>query len=56
MKNKITKDYCIGLDIGTGSVGWAVVDDDYKIMRLYGKDAWGALLIDNAESAKARRL
>ena len=30
-------DYCIGLDLGTGSVGWAVVDIcgdlDYSVMQ-----------------------
>ena len=25
------KKYSIGLDIGTNSVGWAVVTDDYKV-------------------------
>jgi len=23
--------YSIGLDIGTGSVGWAVIGDDYRL-------------------------
>lgn len=27
------KEYSIGLDIGTGSVGWAVIGDDYKLLR-----------------------
>lgn len=25
------KPYSIGLDIGTNSVGWAVITDDYKV-------------------------
>lgn len=25
------KSYSIGLDIGTNSVGWAVITDDYKV-------------------------
>ncbi|HEP1233118.1 TPA: hypothetical protein VJP16_000073 [Streptococcus pyogenes] len=25
------KKYSIGLDIGTNSVGWAVITDDYKV-------------------------
>ena len=25
------KNYSIGLDIGTNSVGWAVITDDYKV-------------------------
>ncbi len=27
----MTKPYSIGLDIGTNSVGWAVITDDYKV-------------------------
>lgn len=29
--NMLKKDYSIGLDIGTNSVGHAVVTDDYKV-------------------------
>lgn len=25
--------YSIGLDIGTGSVGWAVIGEDYRLKR-----------------------
>lgn len=27
----MNKPYSIGLDIGTNSVGWAVITDDYKV-------------------------
>ena len=27
------KDYYLGLDMGSGSVGWAVTDDQYHILR-----------------------
>ena len=30
-------DYCIGLDLGTGSVGWAVVDMNHRLMKRNGK-------------------
>ena len=35
MKKEIKKEikYNIGLDIGNTSVGWAVVDDDFKIKK-----------------------
>ena len=56
MRKKDIGEYCIGLDIGTNSVGWAVIDEDYKLLRLCGKDGWGALLMDNAETAAGRRL
>lgn len=47
--------YYIGLDIGTSSVGWAVTDFNYKILRYKGKDMWGVHLFDEAETAKERR-
>ena len=33
-KNKKIKEYNIGLDIGTNSVGWAVTDLDNNILNL----------------------
>ena len=48
-------DYFIGLDVGTDSVGWAVTDNNYNILRLKGKDAWGSRIFDDAKDAKSRR-
>ena len=48
-------DYCIGLDLGTGSVGWAVVDMNHRLMKRNGKHLWGSRLFSNAETAAARR-
>ena len=62
------KPYSIGLDIGTNSVGWAVITDDYKVpskkMRVLGntnkhfikKNLIGALLFDEGTTAEDRRL
>ena len=62
------KSYSIGLDIGTNSVGWAVVNDDYKVpakkMRVFGdtdrshikKNLLGTLLFDDGNTAESRRL
>ncbi len=62
------KGYSIGLDIGTNSVGWAVITDDYKVpskkMKVLGntdkhfikKNLIGALLFDEGTTAEARRL
>ena len=62
------KSYSIGLDIGTNSVGWAVITDDYKVpakkMKVFGntdkkyikKNLLGALLFDSGETAEATRL
>ncbi len=48
-------DYYIGLDVGTSSVGWAVTDADYNILRFHGKHMWGARLFDEANTAVDRR-
>ena len=53
--NNVKKEYYIGLDVGTNSVGWAVADKDYNVKRFHGKDMWGARLFDEAEDASARR-
>lgn len=53
-KNKFER-YYIGLDVGTNSVGWAVADADYNILRHKGQDMWGVHLFDEANSAAERR-
>ncbi|MGL5978105.1 MAG: type II CRISPR RNA-guided endonuclease Cas9 [Erysipelotrichaceae bacterium] len=50
------REYCIGLDIGDASVGWAVTDMEGKIIRIKGKRAMGVRLFDIAETAQARRV
>ena len=64
----IKKPYSIGLDIGTNSVGWAVITDDYNVpskkMKVLGntnkefikKNLIGALLFDEGTTAEDRRL
>ena len=50
------KKYNIGLDIGTTSVGWAVVEDGtQKIMRKGKKALWGVRLFEEAQTAAERR-
>ena len=62
------KPYSIGLDIGTNSVGWVIITDDYKVpskkMKVLGntdkhfikKNLIGALLFDEGTTAEDRRL
>ena len=62
------KPYSIGLDIGTNSVGWAVITDSYKVpskkMKVLGntskkyvkKNLLGALLFESGITAEGRRL
>lgn len=48
-------DYYIGLDMGTNSVGWAVTDEQYKLLRAKGKDMWGIREFEEASTAVDRR-
>ena len=49
------KIYYLGLDIGTNSVGWAVTDENYNIIKKNGKALWGIRLFDEAKTAAERR-
>lgn len=49
------KDYFLGLDMGTSSVGWAVTDAQYNLLRVKGKDLWGVRLFREAKTAEERR-
>lgn len=48
-------EYYLGLDMGTGSVGWAVTDPEYHLLRRKGKDLWGVRLFKTAETSAPRR-
>ena len=51
------KEYNIGLDIGTASVGWSVVEtDNQKVMRKGNKALWGVRLFEEATTAESRRM
>ncbi len=47
--------YYLGLDVGTNSVGWAVTDRDYRLLKFKGNAMWGARLFDEAQDASTRR-
>lgn len=49
------KGYYLGLDMGTSSVGWAVTDNEYHLLRKKGKDMWGIREFEPAETAAERR-
>ncbi len=51
----MNKKFYLGLDIGTDSVGWAVTDENYNLIRKQGKHLWGARLFPEASDASARR-
>lgn len=64
----MNQNYTIGIDIGTNSVGYAVVKDDFSLVRkkmpIYGntevkstkKNFWGARLFNEGQTAEKRRL
>ena len=51
----ITSEYFLGLDMGTNSVGWAVTDKNYNLLRFRGKDMWGIREFEEARGAVERR-
>ena len=48
-------DYNIGLDMGTGSVGWAVTDENGKLLYFKKQPTWGSRLFDSAQPASEAR-
>ena len=48
--------FYVGLDMGTASVGWAVTDDKYNIIKRHGKALWGVRLFKTANTAEERRI
>lgn len=49
------QEYYLGLDMGTSSVGWAVTDKEYHLLRKKGKDLWGVRLFSEAVTSEKRR-
>ncbi len=41
---------------GYGTLGWAVTDAEYNILRAHGKALWGVRLFDSAQTAEERRI
>lgn len=52
MKNK---NYYLGLDIGTDSVGYAVTDEKYNLLKFHGDPAWGTMIFDAGSLNTERR-
>lgn len=40
MNSDKREDYYVGLDMGTGSLGGAVTDTQYHLLKVKGKDFW----------------
>jgi len=56
MNLRKAENYDIGLDIGTGSVGWSVSDEEGELYKFKGKTTWGSRLFPSAETAEGTRL
>ena len=52
---KYQGDYFVGLDLGSNSVGWAVTDPEYRLLKANQKSLWGIRLFDDAQTAAATR-
>lgn len=48
-------DYNVGLDLGTGSVGWVATDADGEMLRFKSKPTWGSRIYPNASTAADAR-
>lgn len=55
MKNRENIKYYIGVDIGTNSVGWAVIDENGNLLKKGKHHLWGSRLFDQAQTAQNRR-
>ncbi len=55
MKNRGKIKYYIGVDIGTNSVGWAVIDENGYLLNKGKHYLWGSRLFDQAQTAQNRR-
>lgn len=53
---KHAENYNIGLDIGTGSVGWAVTDENGNLYSFQRKPTWGSRLFPSADPASVARV
>lgn len=55
LKDYPKQDYFVGLDIGTNSVGWAVTNKSYELLKFHSHKMWGSRLFEEGESAVTRR-
>lgn len=47
--------YHLGLDIGTASVGWAIMDEDYNLLNKHGQKTMGVRVFSEGDTAAQRR-
>lgn len=49
-------EYNIGLDIGVGSIGWCVTDENSNVLKRNSKNMWGARIFKEADTAANTRI
>lgn len=49
------KDYYVGLDIGTSSIGWSIMDENYHLLKKKHKKTMGVTLFKEGQTAADRR-
>ena len=52
---KSQKPYYLGLDICANSIGYAVTDENYNILKYKGEPMWGVNLFDSTNTSSERR-
>ncbi len=52
---KDCKEWYLGLDIGTDSIGWAVTNESYRVLKYMGNAMWGVMLFDGGNTSAERR-
>lgn len=50
------REWFLGLDIGTNSIGWAATDLEYNLLKFNGNATWGIYLFEEGKTAKERRV
>lgn len=55
MQTKKVDEYYVGFDIGTNSVGYAVTDKNYNLIKHGGEPMWGSHIFEEASTAQERR-
>lgn len=55
MENAKKHDYYLGLDVGSNSVGYAVTDMDYSLLKHRGEPMWGVMTFEEGSNAAERR-
>lgn len=54
--SRVKENYYLGLDIGTNSVGYAVTDGKFNLLKYKGEPMWGAHVFEEGKQCSDRRM